>query len=151
MFGRFYHFYYVHRQLCVEDLNQKRSQDSRLQAAIAERIKPIGEVKVAEAGEFKLRLKQWKIQNPKSFKLKSPAPVTPTSSAYRAASAGKGKEVYNTACLACHISGAVGAQYLAIRLPGLTAWRKVLMHCMRMRSMARARCQRVGGWPRFGC
>lgn len=36
--------------LVSDDLNQKRNQDSRLQAAIAERIKPIGEVKVAKAG-----------------------------------------------------------------------------------------------------
>lgn len=36
--------------LISDELDQKRQQDSRLQAAIAERIKPIGEVKVAKAG-----------------------------------------------------------------------------------------------------
>lgn len=36
--------------LVSDEINQKRQQDSRLQAAIAERIKPVGEVKVAKAG-----------------------------------------------------------------------------------------------------
>jgi cytochrome c5 len=64
-------------------VDAKKDDDPMRQAAIAERIKPVGEVQVAGAAD-------------------AAAPAV-------AAAPRSGSEVYNAACLACHATGAAGA------------------------------------------
>lgn len=65
------------------DVDARKDDDPMRQAAIAERIKPVGEVQVAGAAD-------------------AAAPAV-------AAAPRSGSEVYNAACLACHATGAAGA------------------------------------------
>ncbi len=61
--------------------------DSASAAAVAERIKPVGEVNVAQAG----------------------GAVAAAEPAAAPAAAASGEQVYNSACMACHSTGAAGA------------------------------------------
>lgn len=69
----------------TDDIEVSEEDNARMQAKIEENIKPVGEVNVGEA----------------------PAP----SAAAPAADAGprSGEQVYNSACMACHATGAAGA------------------------------------------
>lgn len=177
----------------TDGLDQKRQQDSRLQAAIAERIKPIGEVEVAKAGAVPTTPKAGAqvvaeacnschlsgvLDAPKigdkavwsqrlaaagmdglynsaingkgsmpprggaaglnddgiraavrhmlaqsdvaadSGEASTVVPAAAAAPAVAAVDTAKGKEIYTTACLACHLSGAVGAP----RLGDKAAW-----------------------------